>query len=111
MNRRGFTLIEIMAVVLLIGLVISIAIPNIVENRKRAQINICITNLRRIEEAKAVWVANGSIGEENSMDTLVTAYIKTTPRCPGAGTYTVGDRSTTPTCTVQDHTLYGEYGE
>jgi type II secretory pathway pseudopilin PulG len=103
-------LTEIMAVVLLIALVLAIAIPNIVESRKRAQINICITNLRRTEEAKAVWVADGAVGTENSMATLVPTYIKRTPSCPGDGTYTVGNRNTAPTCTesANGHTLYGD---
>jgi len=109
-NKRGFSIIEIMAVVLLIALVLAIAIPNLVESRKRAQTNVCITNLRRIEEAKAVWVANGAVGEENSMVTLVPTYIKRTSSCPAGGIYTVGDRNTSPTCTESGngHTLYGD---
>jgi len=105
-NKRGFTLVEVMAVVLLISLVIAIAIPNFVANRRKAQATVCIANLRRIEEGKAVWVADGAVGAENSMDTLVTSYIKSTPRCPGGGTYEVGNRNEVPTCTVQGHALY-----
>jgi len=51
----GFTLVEIMIVVAIIGLLASIAIPNLVNNRNKARTNICITNLRYIDAAKQQW--------------------------------------------------------
>ena len=48
---RGFTLVEIMIVVAIIGLLASIAIPNFVRARKTSQMNACINNLRLIDSA------------------------------------------------------------
>ena len=54
-SNRGFTLVEIMIVVAIIGLLAAIAIPNFVKARMSAQTNACISNLRKIEGAKQEW--------------------------------------------------------
>jgi prepilin-type N-terminal cleavage/methylation domain-containing protein len=54
-KTAGFTLVEIMIVVAIIGLLAAIAIPNFVNARKTAQTNACINNLRQIDAAKQQW--------------------------------------------------------
>ena len=112
-NRKsGFTLVEIMIVVAIIGLLAAIAIPNFVKARKTAQKNACINNLRQIDGAKEQWAL------ENKATTGATPadadlygtdkYIKQAPSCPGGGTYTIGNLATKPTCSLgatEDHTL------
>src|SRR2546423_7409816 len=53
--KLGFTLVEIMIVVAIIGLLAAIAIPNFVRARTTAQQNACINNLRQIDSAKQQW--------------------------------------------------------
>jgi prepilin-type N-terminal cleavage/methylation domain-containing protein len=110
-RKSGFTLVEIMIVVAIIGLLAAIAIPNFIKARTASQKNACIANLKQIEGAISTWaLENKKVSTDNvSAAGLFGSanYIKVTPTCPASGTYsytTVGaDRPVT--CTVSDHTL------
>jgi prepilin-type N-terminal cleavage/methylation domain-containing protein len=103
-NRQsGFTLVEIMIVVAIIGLLAAIAIPNFVKARGTAQKNACINNLRQIDGAKEQWALENkkSAGSAISDTTVIDAYIKGgAPACPGGGSYTYGNVDANPTCSL-----------
>lgn len=67
-RNRGFTLVEIMIVVAIIGLLAAMAIPNFVHCRSVAQMNTCISNLRYIDSAKQQWAL-----EQRKQDTETPA--------------------------------------
>ena len=105
MSRKGFTLVEIMIVVAIIGLLAAIAIPNFVQARTTAQTKACIANLKQIEGAKTLYALDGGTTDPPTMGNLVPTYIKTTPSCPAGGTYTIGVQTARPTCNQTNHVL------
>jgi prepilin-type N-terminal cleavage/methylation domain-containing protein len=103
-TRRGFTLVEIMIVVAIIGLLASVAIPNYVKARGLSQRNACINNLRQLDGAVQQWVMENKKAATSTV-TLddATPYLKNSIICQSGGTtitdsYSVQDAQTPPAC-------------
>ena len=112
-NTKGFTLVEIMIVVAIIGLLAAIAVPNFVQARTQARTNTCVNNLRFIQAAKDQYAI-----ENNQADTVVptaaniSVYFKASqlsgglPKEPQSGTYSILAVNVAPTCSVGNpHTI------
>jgi prepilin-type N-terminal cleavage/methylation domain-containing protein len=108
-RRGGFTLVEIMIVVAIIGLLAAIAIPNFVKARSFSQQSACIENIRQIFGAKATWALENRktpSDTPNAGDLFgPTLYIRETPECPGGGVYVLQPVDTKPTCNITGHSL------
>jgi len=108
-RRAGFTLVEIMIVVAIIGLLAAIAIPNFIKARQASQRAACVANLKTIDGAKATWAleqkkTNSDVPTDADLFGP-TSYIREKPGCPANGTYSLNQVDTKPTCTIPDHTF------
>lgn len=102
-NQKGFTLVELMVVVLIIAILVAIAIPLYTKSQESAQRSACKANLRTLMGSIAQYMSeNGSYPDD--LQTLADeGYIKSVPECPGGGTYTYDSGEVT--CSVTDHNL------
>lgn len=111
-HSAGFTLVEIMIVVSLIGLLCSIAIPSMTKARANAQKRVCLSNLRVIDAAKEEWAFEykKSVGSR-ARKSQINAFIgRGAPKCPAGGRYRYHPLDTFPSCDIDSHNIFADYG-
>jgi prepilin-type N-terminal cleavage/methylation domain-containing protein len=102
-SRPGFTLVEIMVVIGILGLLLAIVIPNYVRARANAQASACINNLGKVEDAASQFALEKGLksGDPINYPGDLTPYIKlnsagSIPSCPAGGIYTIDTSSNKP---------------
>lgn len=87
-RRGGFTLIELMIVIVIIGILGAIGIANYVSLQKKARYAACISNQRHVHEAAHIYAADNVVGTQNINVTILTAATLITQEvgeCPSSG--------------------------
>jgi len=111
-KRRAFTLLEIMIVVAIIGVILSISLPNFMKTRANAQRHVCIENMTQIEAAKQTFGLERGKKERDPVTESdlfgPTLYVRRKPECPSGGDYDLKSIGVNTECSngpSLDHTL------
>ena len=101
-KEQGFSLVEVMVVVGILGLLMAVAMPNFLRSRREARARACVANLKQIESAKERWCISSQAGMDTDvfMTDIVPDFLRMTPSCSADGTYSVGTMAEDPTCSV-----------
>ncbi len=87
-GEQGFTLIELMVVVLIIGILVAIAVPVFMNASQNAKVKSAQANLRTLDGAIQTYISVNNT-EPSAISDLIPTYIKKMPSDPlGGGDYT-----------------------
>jgi prepilin-type N-terminal cleavage/methylation domain-containing protein len=114
--RRAFTLIETMIVVLIIGVLLAIAVPNFTKARETSYKKACIENLGKVQYAKESYMMEQNLPITTPSAAFTDAvlygpsgFLKSKPLCPGGGggtDYVPNDGADFPTCDYGGGTVH-----
>jgi len=111
-NEAGFTLIELITVIVILGILAAIAVPKFVDLSDKAKASACKANQAAIESAAAIAYAD-SAAAGNAVFPPASQILATSnnpffangkaPTCPSGGTYTYDQTTGTVTCSITSH--------
>ena len=103
-RNQGFTLVEIMIVVVIMGVLTAVAIPNFLKYRRNSRASACVSNLKQIQSAlEQCKLAGKETTTANLYGPL--GYIKVEPKCPAQSSVAYNlpsDDTSDPTCTYSE---------
>jgi len=109
-DSEGFTIIELLIVITVIGILISIAVFSYNKMISRTNLEVCLSNQRTIENVRTYnYMANGSFGSSLSDLEHIFSEIGFSSgsyeslHCPSGGVYTFTDGGYYVSCSIEGH--------
>lgn len=110
MSKKGFTLVELMIVIVIMGILVAVAIPVYGAVTKNAEKKTCISNMRDMKSTASTWQMQGNDGDQFTFSGSTNIKAEPTytalfeggdlPKCPSNGNYTVTITNNDPGYTV-----------
>lgn len=110
-TTKGFTLVEIMIVMAIMGIVVAIAAPTWFRQREISRSAACQENLTKIQGSMEQYALEFRLpqgGAVNFPQDLISpnnvgagnGYLRAVPNCPSSGVYATGGIGSVPTCSI-----------
>jgi type II secretion system protein G len=100
---KGFTLVELMVVVVILGILVAIAVPALNNTVDRSRVTACQSNERTISGAAAQFWHNNDRYPDDINELITGSYLEFNPTCPDGGTYVYDDATGTVDCSLDTH--------